>query len=805
MILIAKLFRAFAVLGLTFGSSTLAAQASLSGRVTLADNQTPVTGALVRVNGTTLGATVDAEGRFSIAHIPAGTYTIEASAPGHTLTQRSVALRDGSATELALRLVPGPQELASVRVLGAAADALERLPGSAATVSQRTIEAIQPMSANDVLRTVAGVHIQDEEGAGLRANVGIRGLDPDRSRTVLVLEDGIPVSLAPYGEPEMYYSPPIDRMSRVEVIKGSGSILFGPQTIGGVVNYVTADPVVGFGGRVDVRGGAGGQEYSRMQFGGTRGNARGIVTGFRRSAEDLNGLRYDVTDATAKLGFRTALGDFSAKLSVYDEASNATYVGLTDSMFRAAPLAHPMPTDRLNVSRQALTLAHEAPLAGGTLRTSAYGYSTTRDWMRRNYTYGATGNTIIRGNASGGRDRSFSVAGIEPRYQRMWTVGTVASALDVGARFHHESARDQFVNATVDGERTSIRDDEIRTGDAFSAWVQNRFALSETFDLTPGLRMERFTYARHITRGRVRRTDSGSTTRSVEDLDIRSGDAVAEVIPGIGATWRPRDLVTVFAGAHRGFAPPRTKDALIYGDPTLAPDQQVPDPISLQLDPERSWNYEVGTRIAPRPWLSFEATGFVMNFTNQIIEPSLSAGSASAAALANQGATQHRGVEFAGSFDLGKWAGRATSVMLGGHYTYSDARFSRDRFIANGSDTVNVNGNVLPYAPRHRAHAALVLEHPAGIRTRLDASFVGAQFSDNFETVAGSANGRIGEIPAFRVYDVTLQYDIPGLTGAVLFGGVKNLTDARYIASRRPEGIRAGLPRLVTLGLSYGF
>ena len=199
-----------------------------------------------------------------------------------------------------------------------------------------------------------------------------------------------------------------------------------------------------------------------------------------------------------------------------------------------------------------------------------------------------------------------------------------------------------------------MRDDETRRGDAISAWVQNRFALHPTFDLTPGLRLERFRYARHITRGRVRRSDGTTTTRSVEALDIRSGDVVSEFIPGLGAAWRPRDLVTVFAGAHRGFAPPRTKDALIYTDPTLAPDAQVPDPVSLQLDAERSWNYEMGARVAPRTWLTLEVTAFVLDFTNQIIAPSLSAGSTTAAALANQGATRHRGVELGGRYDLGK-------------------------------------------------------------------------------------------------------------------------------------------------------
>ena len=799
----AIVLRSLAAVVLT--ASALAAQGSIAGRITLPDSRTPVPGAIVRIAGTSLGMLTDSTGRFMIRRVPAGTVTVEASAPGHTLEQRSVLIIDGDTLRIVLRLSAAPRELAGVTVLGAASDALERIPGSATAISSRQIEQIQPLSANDVLRTVPGVHLQEEEGAGLRANIGIRGLDPDRSRTVLVLEDGIPVALAPYGEPELYYSPPIDRMSRVEIIKGSGSILFGPQTIGGVVNYVTADPTTEWAGRVDARGGSGGQQFAKIMLGGTRGNARGILSAFRRSADDFNGLNYDVRDATAKVGVRSAFGDFSAKLSVYEERSNATYVGLTDSMYRANPYRHPMPTDGLNIARQALTLSHETALGVGTLRTTAYGYSTTRDWMRRNYTYNGTGNSIVLGNASGGRDRSFDVAGIEPRFRMMWTAGSVTSDLDIGARYHSERARDQFVNATVDGTPTGVRDDERRSGEAVSAWVQNRFALTPTFELTPGLRVEQFGFARNITRTRVRRTTAGGTTRTVEDVDITSGDQVGAFIPGIGATWRPRARVTVFGGAHRGFAPPRTKDALIFADETLAPDQQVPDPVSLQLDAEHSWNYEMGTRVAPVSWLSLEATAFVLDFTNQIIEPSLSAGSAADAALANQGATRHRGVEIGGAMSFGRIAGRALAVTLEGNWTYSHAVFSRDRFLQQGSDTINVRGNALPYAPRHRAHGAVTVEHPAGLRVRLDGSYVGAQFSDNFETRDGSANGRIGQIPAYRIYDVSMQYDLPGIEGARITGAVKNLSDLTYIASRRPEGIKVGLPRLLTLGLSWGF
>ncbi len=594
-------------------------------------------------------------------------------------------------------------------------------------------------------------------------------------------------------------------MARVEVIKGSGSILFGPQTIGGVVNYVTLDPTTRWSGRADVRGGSGAQEFARVQFGGTAGHARGIMSAFRRAAADLNGLSYDVRDATGKIGVRTRVGDLSAKLSLYAEQSNATYLGLTDSLYRISPLIHPMPTDRLDVARMALTLSHEVMLGAGRLQTTAYGYRTERNWMRRDYTYGASGGTILPGSASGGRNRAFGVAGVEPRFRALWTAAGITSDLEVGARYHVERARDQFVTAAADGTPTGVRDDEERGGEAFAAWVQNRIALTPTFDLTPGVRVEHFTFDRHITRMRVRRSDGATTTRSSEAVDIRTGDRVREFIPGLGATWRPRELVTFFAGAHRGFAPPRVKDALIYSDPTLAPGAQVPDPVSLELDAERSWNYELGTRLVPRVGVSLEATLFLLEFSNQIIEPSLSAGSAAAAALANQGATRHQGVELGAAVDLGTFAGRAESLLLEAHWTFADARFSRDRFLRLGSDTVNVRGHALPYAPQVRAHLALSYEGEQGFRARIDATHVGPQFTDNVETVPGSSNGRVGRIRAYRVVDATVRYRLAGLGGVEVSGSVKNLMDARYIASRRPEGIKVGTPRLLTIGMSWEF
>jgi len=243
-------YRAIAILlSIFFCASVAGAQTGgVRGRVILAGVGAPVNGAIVSVVGTARAASSTEDGSFSFTGLTPGNYEIEGRRLGTAVARVSVTVREEEMADVTLRVADAPVEIVGVEVVGSRADALARLPGSGAVISAQELHALQPLSANEALRTIPGVNVQEEEGVGLRANVGVRGLDPDRSRTLLVLEDGVPVALAPYGEPEMYYSPPIDRMNRVELVKGSGSILFGPQTIGGVLNYVTAEaPSVGTG------------------------------------------------------------------------------------------------------------------------------------------------------------------------------------------------------------------------------------------------------------------------------------------------------------------------------------------------------------------------------------------------------------------------------------------------------------------------------------------------------------------------------------------------------------------------------
>lgn len=790
---------ALALAGLPVFAGSLSAQnAVLSGRVTDVRSGAPLAGAEVRVLDSGLRARTDVVGAYRIEGLAAGSYAVEAVLAGYRSVQRAVTLPADGVHTLDFALDAAVLRAPQVDVVGPTAEALERIPGSAAVVDEARLREQLPLTGNEVLRTVPGVHVQEEEGLGMRANVGIRGLDPDRSRTVLVLEDGVPVALAPYGEPEMYYTPPIDRMARVEVVKGSGSILFGPQTVGGVINYVTPAPPATPTTTLDLRSGSGGLLHAEARFGGTWSNAGTHVGVLRKQADDLNGLFFEITDLTGKVAFGVGeRSEVALKLSVYDEESNSTYVGLTEAMFAADPTQHPAPDDRLWVRRIGGSITHEIFLgANALLRTTAYGHTIRRDWMRQDYNSGDPNRTtiVLRGT-TGNRNRSFEVLGIEPRLQLDHRLAGIRSELDAGLRFHYEHAEDAYVVGGSPTARTGVmRDFEVRTGRAVAAYLQNRFALSEQLFFTPGVRMESFSFDRNILRRRV----NGVPT----DVDLRSEDRITEVIPGVGVSWLPAPRLTVFAGAHRGFAPPRIKDAFVVEAGAGGSAELV----SLELDAERSWNLELGTRAAPLPGVELEATAFLLDFTNQIIAASQSGGVVADLVVANQGATRHTGVESALGIDLARLAGLPFGFVGELKHTYVRAVFSADRAMRNPNTGAmeNVEGNRLPYAPEHLLVAGLALELPVGLRLRLDGVHTGEQFSDNFETRETRPDGQVGLIPAHTVWNAAATYRL-GASGLELFGTLKNVFDRTYIASRRPEGIKPGLPRTLQLGARVTF
>jgi Fe(3+) dicitrate transport protein len=712
------------------------------------------------------------------------------------------------------------ETLPTIEVIGSPAS-LSNIPGSGEVIDSVALVRARVFTVGEALRKVPGLTVRDEEGFGLRPNIGVRGLNPTRSSKVLLLEDGIPFVIAPYGANESYYHPPIDRFQRVEVLKGSGQILFGPQTIGGVINYIT--PVIPKRPEAAVAITPGNRDYfnGRVSAGASWGRA-GVLAEYMRKQGD--GARENVgsklDDASLKTAFN--LGDrhtLTLRGNYYRERSNVTYSGLTESEFAADPYQNPFMNDSMLLDRWAASATHRYDLTSSVaLTTTAYVYQVHRDWWRQSSNSGQRPNDSSDPACAGianlsttcgneGRLRDYTVYGVEPRFHWSYALGNVAAVTDVGVRAHFELQERLQVNGAGPTARqpgpagdvnAGLKENNERANQAYSAFIQQRFIVGR-LGVVPGVRVE------HV---RYRRTNLLPATSGGAEISGRT--TLTQVIPGLGATYQLGGGTTLFAGVHRGFAPPRTEDVIDNATGGV-----------VDLDAELSWNYEAGVRSTVANGLRVEATAFAMDFENQIIAANLAGGAGSA--LTSAGQTTHRGLELAARWSAAPWLPRGHDVYLQGAYTWLPvAEFAGSRFVfvgtggsdevgkvytaQNGSGTraqVSVSGNRLPYAPEHLFTGTLGYAHASGLDVRLEGVHVGGQFGDALNTAVLSADGQQGPIPSFTIWNAAASFRIAP-TQSTVFVTVKNLFDKLYIADRA-RGLIPGGPRLVQAGITQVF
>lgn len=768
---------------------------TIIGKVLSAKTNEPLAGSNIILAGTHYGTTARRDGSFILADIPPGTYEVRVSILGYRPESRTINLIQGERVILEFHLTANPIEFPNVEVIGSAPEAFLKIPGSGTLLSSDLILKTHPMSANELLRKVPGVCVRDEEGFGLRPNIGIRGLFPTRSTKVLLLEDGVPFAIAPYGDPASYYHPPIHRFNRVEVLKGSGQIRFGPQTIGGVINYLTPLPPMIPTGSVNVAMGNRDYLFGQVNYGGRWGNV-GFLGDYSRKQGKLarENSSSTIQDLNAKVILNVnAHSSISLKLNLYDEKSNVTYAGLTQIEFEENPFQNQFKDDWFYFRRFGTHLIHDYDLGAGKilLTTNLYGYFIDRDWWRQGNNDGTNATpppnipgtrTILNPRRNDGRLREYTVWGIEPRVRLSYTLFGIQNETDIGARAHFELQDRKQVEGNSPTARTGIfREDNVRKAQAYSGFIQNRFLLSTRTVVSAGLRLEDVHYQR------------------TNNLNGASGKAhISSWVPGVGFTYNPTAAVTFFGGLHRGFAPPRVEDVISNIDGT-----------SIELDAEKSWNYELGARARVSELLQLDLTFFRLDFENQIIPASLAGGIV--ATLTNAGQTLHQGVEFKGAVNLDLSRTESSEVqgdakhalMVDLAYTYLPVAEFRGQRFSVINRTIKVTGNRLTYAPEHMMVAGVGYVHPVGFDLRLEWVYVSRQFSDDLNTIPPSPNGRQGVIPAYSIWNLSANYPIQFLRLST-FVTIKNLLNKIYIVDRS-RGILPGNPRLVQAGLRWEF
>ncbi len=674
---------------------------------------------------------------------------------------------------------------------------------------------------NRILRQTPGVYLQEEEGYGLRPNIGIRGSGTDRSSRIAIMEDGVLMAPAPYAAPAAYYFPFLGRIHAAEVVKGPASIKYGPQTVGGAINFystpIPGAPGTGAGGKLDLFGGDYGTRRAHGVVGGwldVEGNHdvglmfetfQDATTGFKR-LDSGGDTGYRVEDYVAKLAIESRPGariDQSLELKVQSstERSDETYLGLTLDDFRADPYRryNGSQADVMDVNHETLQATHRVELGNGfDLTTVVYQTETARAWYKLNDVNGTGISDILddpanfaaefdalqQNSAAGAlrvrnNNRAYETQGIQTVLGKSFETGAASHQLEASVRWHRDE-EDRFQNddryTMINGTMVldsagapGSQDNRVGEAEAWSFFVRDTIAWGD-WAFAPGLRYERI----DLTRTNYSTADptrgAGPTAVIESDLDIW--------IPGMSVTWQLDPSVQLLAGAHRGFSNP--------GPGSTA-------------DAETSWNYEAGVRYLDG-LLALEAIGFYSDYSNLVGTCTASTGGG--CAIGEQfdgGKVEVSGLELMASYDASRALGTSRiGVPLSAIYTWTRTEFGSS-FTTTFAPWGTVEaGDELPYIPAHQLTLNAGLTGPRW-RTQLSMNYV-----DEVRAEAGS-----GAIPADRkidsrvLLDLTAEFDVADQ--AAVFVGVENVTDEVYNVAFSPAGARPGKPRTYLVGLKTTF
>jgi Fe(3+) dicitrate transport protein len=645
-------------------------------------------------------------------------------------------------------------------------EAVKEIPGAVNVVTREEIQRARPKNADEMLRRIPGINIQEEYGQGLRPNIGIRGLNPTRSRNVLVLVDEIPIQPALFGDPAMYYMIPIERVDHIEVIKGGASVLYSPNTQGGLVNFVTRSIPVKPTFSTTNTFGSFNLFQSNTTYGGRFGNL-GAQLGYVRRQSD--GFREHSASQLDDFTFRLEMNpDIRTKVVAnvdwYNETAQ-TPGGITPAQFAADRTKAGKLLDEFKGQRGSidLTATHEFD-SRNTSKLIIYGNVFERNW----YIQDQNGTTGALLPTSTNFLRKFNMFGVVPQHQITYGLFGQEHKLIIGGRYHAERLTDVTGIGTAGSKISRTTNNADLEAIAYSAYVENVIRLTDRLTITPGFRFEQVNQSRE--------TMNAIPPATVPNF--RSSSTTQGLIYGTGIKYDlPRDL-SLFGHVHTTFRPPTFANAI---DPTNGADRD--------LGAERGLSSDLGLRGPVVPGVTAEVALFRIDFDNQIVQEG--------SKLVNAGKTLHEGIESSLILDVGHFVKPLEGLVARGNMTLLRAKSLSG--ITDGKD--------LPLAPRMLLYGALGYFHRSGFSVEVDATYVARQFTDLANTTPENALGTIGVIPSYTVSNLRLNYEPPNSRWAI-FAGIRNLFDEAFIAQRQTAsfvGIQPGEIRNFYGGVSLRF
>ncbi len=689
----------------------------------------------------------------------------------------------------------------TIYVIGADEDEDFLASGSKTSLNKQELKKNQYTDVHRILKKVPGVFLQEEDGEGLRPNIGFRGTHPHRSKKVTILEDGLLIGPAPYSAPAAYYFPLMEKMEGMDVFKGTSAGAYGPNSLGGAVNLKTA--VIPEKKRHNLKLKLGPIRHAKMQTGGFH---QGIGTLFQ--ANHLKGKGFKSLSNGAKTGFEkvdlhlknqirlskilpSSNGRLDTKFNYATEKSHETYLGLSQADFQINPYQRYNSTsnDLMNWTHYqgewALTNKISSYIK---LKNTFYYRQFVRDWSKVNgFASGPSIEDVLnspedypiqhailqgrRNSNPNNQDELLVIGHNRRRYTSMGLQNNLSLDLkgpldsyhlvNLGLRVHTDQIKrahtiedhvmeKQFLKTIDLGEIASnYNHDSAR---ALTLYAGDEISYKNLI-INIGSRLEYVQYRRE---------------NIYQNLDQKNTDS-PYLIPSANFNYQFFDSFSINGGYIHGLTlngPGQTKEVM----------------------PEKSNNFEFGVR--HNKFFKGELTGFYTHYNN--IKGTCTASSGCTGADADQefngGEAKVLGYEFSASKTLKRGQ---FQFPLSVSYTKTMGHFASNVQSDNkewGKGLIR-KGDPLPYISRDQYSISIGSNYKQ-ISSALTFNYTGKMADQAI------AEGR-KIIPARGLIDFNLKYQYSKTGSLSLL--VDNLLDRTYIASLRPMGMRPGKPRSLSV------
>lgn len=626
----------------------------------------------------------------------------------------------------------------------------------------------------ELFAKVPGLNIWESDGAGIQMGVGGRGLSPNRAANFNMRQNGYDISADALGYPESYYTPPLEALSSIEIIRGSASLQYGTQ-FGGLMNFVIKDPASSTPLEFTTRTTVGSYGYiatfnrisgthKRLEYQAYHQLKTG--DGYRRNSQ------FTQHQAFAQLGWH-----LNENHHIRLEYTRMYYVaqqpgGLTDAQFEADPRQNIRDRNWFKVDWNILALHYDWEISPSTrFNVRAFGMVSER------LSLGFLG-TINKADPGGTRELvkgEFRNGGTEARllHRYKFKLGShqVIGAALAGLRLYKGQTTSIQGNAP-DGSNADFRlmhpDNVENSSYTFPSgnvalFLENIWFIDKKWTVNAGFRMEYITSA---AKGFYKQYNIHPLNHDTLGIyTIQSSNELTRWVPlaGAGGSLKTGHFSNLYANVCMNYRAVNFNDIRI-SNPNVLVDTLIRD--------EYGATGELGWRGFVIPYLYTDVAAFYLFYGDKIgLAPE-----GQKKIRTNIGDAVNRGVEFFAEFDYIKAfndsAKISSSVFV--NFSYIDATYIRSR-------ENNYVGKKVEYVSPVMLRGGIKLRHERW-NIQLQGSYNSAQFTDASNSIEPSGDAVIGQIPAYFVMDISARYAFKRYFQ--IEGGVNNMLNTSYFTRR---------------------